>query len=236
MFNSLNPILIIMGIFLLFYSFSFFFLPVILLLLVVGGALGFAATSGFWLLTGPKQLWGLLSSRRTRANFALYHATAKVLQSLGWPALNGSASDSGFFIRGAEDENAVYEAAVVALSRLKNGEKSLAIYAECGTTKVTVNLAVTLIFVFLLFTAGQISTLSLVLAVLAAQVVGPMISPYVQNFVLGGSEVKALQILNATCQKRIVKALKGKISDSQIGVAVATSSTNTIEAEILEDE
>ena len=36
MFNSLNPILIIMGIFLLFYSFSFFFLPVILLLLVVG--------------------------------------------------------------------------------------------------------------------------------------------------------------------------------------------------------
>ena len=235
MFNSFNPILIIVGIFLLFYGFSFFFLPLLLLLLVVGGALGFAATSGFWLLTGPKQLWGLLSNRRVRANFALYHATAKVMQSQGWPVLNGSASDKGFFIRGLDDENSVYEAASVALSRLKNGEKSLAVYPECGTTKVAVNLLVSLIFVVLLFTAGQISVLSLVLAVLAAQVVGPMISPYVQNLLLGGSDVKSLQIVGATCQKRIVKAFKGKLSDSQTGVAVATSSTNTIEAEILED-
>ena len=235
MFRTFNPILLVLGMFLLFYGFSFLFLPLLLILLLVGGALGFAATSGFWLLTGPKQLWMLVTSVRARANFALYHATARVLMEHGWPSLNGSSSENGFFLRGTDDENGVYEAAVVALSRLKNGERGLAVYAECGTTKVMVNLLMAVVFIVLLFMAGQAGAVGLVLAVLASQVAGPLISPYVQNFALGGSDVKSLQITGAAYKKRLVTAFKGKVTDAQTGVFVSTSSENTIEAEILED-
>ena len=81
------------------------------------------------LAKAPRQIWDVLFDARVRANLTLCHAACNVLRRNGWPELTGSASATGFFIEGIDDENAVYEATVQALARVKNGEKSLRIVA-----------------------------------------------------------------------------------------------------------
>jgi hypothetical protein len=74
----------------------------------------------------------------TRRNHALEHATLHVLAAShpGTP-MAGHSNPTGFFILGNFPAEEVQSAATEALSRLRAGERELAIHAGCGTNLAT---------------------------------------------------------------------------------------------------
>jgi hypothetical protein len=74
----------------------------------------------------------------TRRNHALEHATLHVLAAKhpGSP-LAGHSNPTGFFILGKVSADEVQSAAAEALSRLRLGERELAIHPGCGTNFAT---------------------------------------------------------------------------------------------------
>ncbi|RLC80116.1 MAG: hypothetical protein DRI61_06470 [Chloroflexi bacterium] len=76
--------------------------------------------------------------RRIRQNHALEHATIHIL-SWRYPHLKlvGRSSESGFYVYGDVDTEAVAAAASEALVRLQRGEKELAVHPRCGTNLAT---------------------------------------------------------------------------------------------------
>jgi hypothetical protein len=74
---------------------------------------------------------------RIRRNHGLEHATLTIL-SLRFPdrPLAGYSFHSGFFLLGDLPTEHVRDAVFEALSRMNNGERSLAIHPNCGTNLV----------------------------------------------------------------------------------------------------
>lgn len=88
-----------------------------------------------------------------RRNHALEHATITVLRSKGvHVALGGISGPNGFWLMGKVDPTTLQESAEEALSRLRAGEKKLAIQEQCGTNYVVpgllAGLAAWLVMVF----------------------------------------------------------------------------------------
>lgn len=74
---------------------------------------------------------------QTRRNHALEHATLHILaQKFPGRPLAGHSNPTGFFILGSVPAEDIRAAAVQALTRLRAGERQLAIHAGCGTNYV----------------------------------------------------------------------------------------------------
>jgi hypothetical protein len=75
---------------------------------------------------------------RIRRNHGLEHATLHVL-SKRYPkqSLAGHSDVGGFWVIGEVSIEDVYEAVEEALTRLRDGEKNLAVHRNCGTNFVT---------------------------------------------------------------------------------------------------
>lgn len=71
---------------------------------------------------------------RIRRNHGLEHATITILSQL-FPhrALAGYSFPGGFFLVGDVSTEEVRQAVIQALSRMNNGERTLAIHPNCGT-------------------------------------------------------------------------------------------------------
>lgn len=142
-------------------------------------------TNASWMLAQTKEALRTLLEipyvATVRRNHAIEHATVHVLTWRGrYRILAGRASPAGFYIYGAVDPQELESAAREAISRLRSGEKYLAVHPRCGT-----NLAVTAILaglVSLWATSGRGSLwvkiprllLFITLAVIAAQPLGPL--------------------------------------------------------------
>lgn len=76
--------------------------------------------------------------KRIRQNHALEHATIHIL-SWRYPNLKlmGRSTESGFYVYGDVDTEAVVAAASEALVRLQRGEEDLAVHPRCGTNLAT---------------------------------------------------------------------------------------------------
>ena len=74
--------------------------------------------------------------KRVRQNHAFEHATIHMLNRQNY-ILSGRASLGGFVIMGDAPTEKVEAAAAEALSRLKRGQKQLALHPNCGTNLVT---------------------------------------------------------------------------------------------------
>ena len=75
---------------------------------------------------------------QVRRNHALEHATIAVLQADGARLpLAGYSTSGGFFIFGKASTQVIERAATDALSRLRAGERALAISPYCGTNLAT---------------------------------------------------------------------------------------------------
>jgi hypothetical protein len=120
----------------LFVVLFLFVLPILFSLQAVGN-----------LFVYPRQLKAVLGNRILRRNHALEHATIVVMMERT-PArkLNGFSTDEGYFVQGARSTQEVDSAAREALRRLQNGEKSLAVHRNCGTTIVAANLLAAVFF------------------------------------------------------------------------------------------
>ena len=75
---------------------------------------------------------------RVQRNHGLEHATLHILsQRYPKQSLAGHSDTAGFWIIGDVTIEDVYESVEEALSRLRNGEKHLAVHRNCGTNFVT---------------------------------------------------------------------------------------------------
>ena len=135
---------------LLFVLFVAFFVIVFLFLLPILFSLQAVGS----LFVYPKQLRAIFGNKILRRNHALEHATIVVMMEREpGRKLNGFSTDDGFFVQGVRSISEVESAAREAISRLKSGEKRLAIHRNCGTTIVAANL---LAAIFFLVTLGLV--------------------------------------------------------------------------------
>ncbi|MDN5318464.1 DUF6391 domain-containing protein [Thermovirga lienii] len=173
------------------------------LLLLVLIPLGFAAKSLVWLFIGPRELLRVMVNKKVRKNHALEHATINVIEErYGIDMLSGISTEEGFSVNGPVSPELALTAASEALSRLKKGEKELAIHARCGTTIVVVNTLSSLVFILALIATDTLGLATVLLAILVAWILGPYISRYAQAYITTLAEVDDLVITGAEIKPR----------------------------------
>lgn len=142
-----------------------------------------AATSLAGALSSPGRFMSIAANRRLRQNHALEHATLNVLEErLGGPQrVAGQARPEGFVIRGYADPELVRSSAEDGLARLKKGERTLAVHGRCGTSVATANLVSSLVLLAVLLGLGRLSLLTVVVAMLGANLSGPLLGRAAQR-------------------------------------------------------
>ncbi|MCK8823617.1 DUF6391 domain-containing protein [Fuchsiella alkaliacetigena] len=154
------------------------------------------------LLVAPKQIIKIAFNPDLRRNHALEHATINVIEELYGPQqLAGMAKEDGFYIMGRVNPVLVKEAAQEGLSRLQSGEKDLVIHNRCGTSLAVAKLVSSLTFLFLLFQTGNFTILYVVIAILASNLLGPIIGKQVQFLFTTSVDVKGMVISNVYYEK-----------------------------------
>jgi hypothetical protein len=136
----------------------------------------------------------------TRRNHALEHATLHVLaEKYPTKPMAGHSNPTGFFILGNLSTEEVQEAVQRALTRLRAGERELAIHAGCGTNLATSTLVAGSFAWFILrggkTTLGKLIRLPLaVLFALVGSVVSQPLGPVIQQKITTDAEMGNLQV------------------------------------------
>lgn len=180
-------------------------LALIVLILVVGGLfvlpMWLAAWSLAEALQAPGQFWAVASNRRLRRNHALEHATINVLEErFGPQRLAGLAREDGFWLKGFGDPALIREAAEEGLARLRRGETRLAVHDRCGTSRAVANLVTALVLVVLLAGFGRFSLVNVLMAILLANLAGPLLGRLFQRLVTTSADVGDLAIIGFECR------------------------------------
>ncbi len=148
------------------------------------------------LITVPRQIYAIATNERLRANHALEHATINSIEDdYGPQRLAGLAKEDGFLIQGARDSELVEKYARIGLQRLKRGESHLAIHDRCGTSMATANVISSVVFLLLLFQTGHFTIINVILAILAANMIGPVLGRWVQRFLTTSIQVQGIEIV-----------------------------------------
>ncbi len=165
------------------------------LVLVVISTVGFTLASLVTLFTAPGQFRTLLRDRQLRRNHALEHATINVIEErLGPSRLAGLAEPGGFTIQGGAPPDLVASAADEALRRLRAGERHLALHPRCGTSLIAAQLSMAIVFLAALVLLRELSWLPFLAGLLAAIVLGPRLSLWLQRFVTTDARVDDVRI------------------------------------------
>jgi len=190
----------------LFLTLLFLAALVLFLLLALTVTIGVTLTSLVTLVTAPGQLLRLLRDRRLRCNHALEHATINVIEERYGPSrLAGMARPDGFLIRGGAPAGLVLDAAQEALDRLRGGERQLAIHPRCGTTLIASQLVLALTFLGVLLLTRQLTLWPFLAGLLAAGLLGPRLSPWLQRWVTTDARVGSLVITGVEVGPRPVQ-------------------------------
>ncbi len=138
----------------------------------------------------------------TRRNHALEHATLHVLAAK-YPAkpMAGHSNPTGFFILGNLPTEDVQSAATQALTRLRAGERELAIHAGCGTNVATSGLVAGTFAWFVLrggkSTMGRLLRLPLaIMFALVGLAISQPLGPVVQAKITTDAEMGDLQVVD----------------------------------------
>ncbi|RJQ04187.1 MAG: hypothetical protein C4551_11010 [Bacillota bacterium] len=174
------------------------------LIFVVGNLvllpLWLAATTLAGALHAPGQFLSIAGNRRLRQNHALEHATLNVLtERHGPPRLSGLAREGGFVLKGFADPESVRAAAEEGLTRLKLGERSLAIHDRCGTSMAAANLMASVFLLVALLGLGRLSLVNVILVMLLANLSGPAFGRLFQRFLTTTTDVKDVFIIGFEC-------------------------------------
>jgi len=165
-----------------------FLLPILFSLQAVGS-----------LFVYPRQLRAIFGNRILRRNHALEHATIVVMMEREpGRKLNGFSTDDGFFVQGVRSIAEVESAAREAVRRLQNGEKSLAIHRNCGTTIVAANLLAAVFFLvalgLVLYLGGSYLYLMILGSVVLAVALRVPLSLILQRFVTTDADLKNAEV------------------------------------------
>ncbi len=224
-----NPFLLVILLF--FCSAGIFLLPLMLFFVLILGVLMLICfTIGS--VGSTARLWGVLTDKNVRANFALCHAVQSELQAHVGAVLNGRGERNGFFIEGIDAENLVFETAVRSLARLKGGEQKLVIYPPCRTFRA---LGAVFLALVLIFPCARFGSFGVVLALVLGWCFAPLFSPSLQGLILRGAPVNGLSVSSAAFRQKTVSSFGGSFQKLEIGVEVSTLAECAIEAEIVEE-
>ncbi len=178
-------LLIFLGPVVLFLIISLFYLP-----------FHFAFYSIFNIFTIPRQLIKIALNKGLRANHALEHATINVIEErLGCLNLTGMGQEDGFIVQGPVDSYLLESAARVGLERLKRGETNLAIHRRCGTSILAANLVSSVLIIFFLWAFGYFGLSYILLALIAAQLLGPHLGRIMQKYITTTADVEGMEIV-----------------------------------------
>ena len=182
------------------YLLLIFLMPVFILFFLL--PFKFTIDSLIILFKAPGQIIGIAKNELLRKNHALEHATVNVLeQNYGYQNLSGLAKENGFYINGVVSPEDVRSAAKEGLLRLQNGEKSLVVHKQCGTSMTVANLVASLIFISLLLLTGSFSLLNMLIAIIIANLLGPNLGAWVQkqfttSYQVDNMEITGIKLLN----------------------------------------
>ena len=150
----------------------------------------------------PNSLLELPFVLETRRNHALEHATLHVLADK-YPTkpMAGHSNPTGFFILGNLSNEDVQTAVQQALTRLRAGERDLAIHAGCGTNLATSALvAGTFAWVVLRgarTTLGRLIRMPLaIMFALVGSVVSQPLGPIVQSRITTDADMGSLEVVD----------------------------------------
>ena len=174
----------------------FVLLVVTLVLLLMLVVFGFTLRALASLLVIPGEFAGIVGSESVRRSHALQHATMNVIEErFGRGGLEGRALEHGFTLDGAASADVVLTSAQEGLSRLKAGERRLAVRRRCGSTLAPAGFLCAMVFLGVLLAANQLSLLNVVLAVLLANALAPAISNLLQRRISGAADVSGQRIV-----------------------------------------
>ncbi len=180
----------------LFFLIILFFIGLFVLFGLIFLPFQFALYSIFNIITIPFQLVKIAFNKQLRVNHALEHATINVIESqFGCLNLAGMGKENGFILQGPVDPGLVEEAARVGLSRLQQGEHELAIHRRCGTSMLAANFVASVFFIYVLWSAGYFGILFVLLAILAAQFLGPPLGWVVQKYITTSTDVHRVEVV-----------------------------------------
>lgn len=167
----------------------------LLLLMILFIPYKFTFDSLITLFTAPQQIIKIAFNPALRRNHALEHATINVIEELyGEQKLAGEAKDNGFYIKGIIKPDLLREAAEEGLRRLKNGENNLVIHRKCGTSLAVANILSSIIFLFLLFKTGNFTVIYVLIAIVLANLLGPIVGELVQKSLTTSANVEGMVI------------------------------------------
>lgn len=182
-----------------FFPFLFFPLLVFVGLFILFIPFKFTIDSFFNLLFVPRQIYKIATNPGLRKNHAMEHATINVLEKdYGYNNLAGYAVEEGYYIIGMNNIINVEQAARKGLMLMKNGRKNLAIHRRCGTSLTVANFLSAIIFLGLLIFTGYFSILSMIIAIVISQLVGPFLGEIVQKKFTTTPEVEEMEIVSAS--------------------------------------
>lgn len=182
------------------FFFPFLFLPLLVFvgLFILFIPFKFTIDSFFNLFFVPRQIYKIATNPDLRKNHALEHATINVLEKdYGCNNLAGYAKEEGFYIIGLNNIIDVEQAARKGLMLMKEGGKSLAIHRRCGTSLTAANFVSAVIFLGLLIATGYFSILSMIIAIVISQLVGPFLGEAVQKKFTTTPDVDEMEIVSA---------------------------------------
>jgi hypothetical protein len=158
----------------------------------------FTVDSIFNIFTVPKQIYQIASNPDLRKNHSLEHATINVLErEFGYRNLAGYAEEDGFYIMGIQNIEFIKEAASKGLQLMKQGNEGLAIHRRCGTSITVANFLSAIIFLILLFYSGYFSIFNMILAIVIANLMGPILGQIVQKQLTTTPDVNEMEIISA---------------------------------------
>jgi hypothetical protein len=157
---------------------------------------GFTIRSMHNLLTVPGELIRIAFNPNLRKNHALEHSTINVIEERYGPQrLSGQAAEDGFYIYGAVDPVVVEAAARIGHGRLLAGEKDLVVHKRCGTTIAAANFVSSAAFLALLLATRHFTFLNVVLALIIANLIGPLLGTALQRLVTTSWDVRDREIV-----------------------------------------
>ena len=150
------------------------------------------------LFTIPSQIYQIATNPALRKNHGLEHATANILEKeFGYRNIAGYAEEDGFYIIGVPSILEVEQAACKGLSLMKKGYSDLAIHKKCGTSITTANFISAVVFLTLIFFSGHFSITNMIIAILLANITGPLLGQYVQKYFTTSGDVAEMEIITA---------------------------------------
>lgn len=144
--------------------------------------------------------------QNTRKNHALEHATLNILLRNG-VSLSGYSDWRGFWVFGKVPTTLLLDSATLALQRLNNGEKELAVHAYCGTNYVASGVAAGVAAWITMFGANDSSSrwdrlpLAITAATLALIFSRPL-GPMLQRKVTTKAEMPEARIMSINIYER----------------------------------